>query len=75
MYQEKEKGESRVGGRMKKKGMERNAFEFTLQALKMTSGLHNGTFPQAAQFGGKLTWTRFDYLGELLSAEKRQSLI
>lgn len=50
------KGESIVGGRMKKKRrMERNAFKFILQALKIINGLHKGTLPQVTQFEGKFT--------------------
>lgn len=62
--------------RMKKRRRrERNAFDFTLQAPKMTSKLHSGIMPKATQFGSKLTGNRFDYLKELLSVEERQTVI
>ena len=68
------KGERIVDGRMKKKRrMETNAFKFTLQALKIINGLHKGTLPQVTQFESKFTWNIFDCLGQLLSAEMRQS--
>lgn len=58
------KGERIVDGRMKKKRrMERNAFKFTLQALKIINGLHKGTLPQVTQFESKFTWNIFDCLG------------
>jgi len=67
--------ESRVDRRMKKK---EEGKEYTLnlscKRLKLLtdSRMHR---PKVTQFEIELTWSRHEYPGDLLSAERRQSLI
>lgn len=42
----REKWESGLGGTIKKNKRERIAFEFTLQALELTNGLHDDIMPK-----------------------------